>query len=343
MALLFGDSFAHYLGVDILKKWTSLAASTGVDISPEYGLRPGASALRLTTGAGNIGYCEKTLPSTPATFIAGCWWKTATLATASPIMVFIDASAEHVSVRHTATGLITFTRNGTVLATSTNAVLADTWYHIEVKCLIDDTGGTYEVRVNGTAVGWIPAATGADTRNAGLASISGVRLWGPAANGGSARSFADFYLLDTTGTVAINFLGPCRFHVARPVAPGSSAQWTGNYADNFVNVSDFVGDGDTTFNQSSTAAQKDLFDVASAPAGTIHSVQHVLMARQDGGAARVIRPVTRIATTNYNGTLVNTGASYVFVTEPRSVSPATSAAWTDTEINAAEFGYELVS
>jgi hypothetical protein len=143
--------------------------------------------------------------------------------------------------------------------------------------------------------------------------------------------------------VANNFLGPCRFHVIRPAGVGTSADWTGNYADNWQNVAETFSDSDSTFNQTGTAGHKDQFSMTDVPAGTVHAIQHVIAARRDAGGARTLRPITRIGGTDYNGTTVSAAASYILHCEPVSVSPATSAQWTASEVNAAEFGYELVS
>lgn len=348
MALVFGDSFDHYLIADILKKWTSSGGSvTDTNIAPAYALPPHAAGLIM--GGNAVGYYEKTLLAALTTFVCGTWFRTGSLANASLILAFMDSATPaniHVSVRYDTSGHITLCRDATVLATSTNVLAINTWYHIEVKATIDDSTGAYEVKVDGTSVNWIPAATNKDTRNAGNASIGSVRIYSRNANdlgGVTNHRFQDFYVLDTTGAVANDFIGPCRFAIIRPVGVGNSAQWTGNYADNFANVADQQGDGDTTFNQDATAGHIDLFTMTNVPTGTIHAIQHVLMARKDAGAARTIRPKTRIGGTNYDGATVSLAATYVFVTEPVSVSPATTAAWDDAEIDGAEFGYELVS
>jgi hypothetical protein len=70
-----------------------------------------------------------------------------------------------------------------------------------------------------------------------------------------------------------------------------------------------------------------------------------LLARQDGGAQRTIRPIIVDSGGTRNGTTVPTAASYQYHAEYLSVNPATSAQWTDSEINHADWeaGYELVS
>ena len=350
MSLVFGDSFDHYGHADLLKKWTTgptdILTGPYSAISSLYALPPHVSGLSLWRGDK---YIQKTLPAVLATFICGMWYQATTFANASIIATFMDSATPdniHVSVRWDTSGHITLCRDATVLATSTNVMATNTWYHIEVKATIADaTSGCYEVRVNGSATNWIPAVSNGDTRNSGNASIGSVRLYGNANNGVGTARFQDFYILDTTGTQASDFLGPCRFAVLRPAGAGNSAQFTGNYADNWQNVGDVTADGDATFNQSATAGHIDLFTMSDVPAGTIHAIQHVLYARQDPGAQRVIRPKTRIGGTNYNGTSVNLAASYVMYTEPVMFSPATggSTAWDDAELNGMEAGVELVS
>jgi hypothetical protein len=346
MALVFGDSFDHYAIADIGKKWTIASGNHATDsmdvLAPVY---PHLQSLLLPYNGGVL-YLEKTLPATQETFIAGCWYRQVT-GYADIILAFIDTATEHVSVRVDAGGHLTLTRNATVLATSTNTLTSNTWYHIEVKVTIGDAGdspsGRYQVRVNGSATNWIvDSGTGQDTRNGGNKSISAVRIYSSSNNSG-AHHFQDFYILDTSGSVAADFIGPCRFALIRPGGAGASAQFSGNYADNFINVADRVADGDNTFNQDSTPGHIDSFVMSDPPAGTIFGIQHVLMARQDAGPARTVRPKTRISSTPYNGTTVALSPTYQFITEARSVSPASGVAWTSAEIAAAEFGYELVS
>jgi hypothetical protein len=341
MALVFGDSFDHYATADITKKWTSTTAGGAeVFISTDAALPPHGTGLRIT----NAKVLEKTLPAALGTFVCGFWFRPEDTAAAKIVCAFMDSATPaniHVSLRRDATNHLTFCRDATVLATSTNTLTQNVWYHIEIKATISDAAGTYEVRVDGAAANWIAAATGADTRNSGNASIGSVRLYGGANVSTAAQAFSDFYVLDTTGAQASDFLGPCRFEVVRPMGAGTTAEWAGNYADNWVNAAG--ADGDSTFNQSSTAGQTDQFAMSNVAAGTIHAVQYVLMARKDAGAARTIRPVVRIGGSDYNGATVSLSASHAFLTEAASISPATSAAWDDAEVNDLEYGYEIVS
>jgi hypothetical protein len=351
MALIFCDGFDHYLAADILKKWTGFTNSFvqgSILGSAIYARPPGGMGIQLSDSNSHRGP-YKTLSATFGTFICGFAvnFQSAVPSSAGPIVSFYDSSSgtpsttTQLDLRGDGAGHLRISRNGTALATSTNVVSTNTWYHVEIKATINNSTGAYEVKVNGSSTGWIPAATSQNTR--GQSTNNYIDIVGLQTAGISTVYFDDFYFLDTTGSVAADFVGPQKIITIYPTGAGNSAQWAGNYAANFANVNELAGDGDTTFNQSSTAGHIDLYAFDDVPSGTISAIQHVSMARQDAGAARTYRVKTRISSTNYNGTTVNLAGSHVFLTEAASVSPATSSAWTDTELNGAEFGQELVS
>jgi flagellar hook-associated protein FlgK len=340
MTIVFMDSFDHYTNDDVLKKWTTcsttvpaLGAATGVN--PAWACPPGGQGWTMG-GAGN--YLSKTLPATYTVGIIGCnyWFNSIAAGT---LLVFADGDAEQCSIRMDASGHITVSRNGTLLATSTNTITQQTWYHIEAKVTVHNSTGTYEVRVNGTATNWIAAATGKNTRAQTNDYFTQVRAVMAQAN----CRIDDFYVLNCSSSPNNDFLGPQKIFTCHPKGVGNYSQWTANYMTNFENVREFSGDGNSTFNQSSTANQIDTFDMDSLPNATVNGIQHVIMARQDTGTGRTLCPVVRSGSTDYVGSTLSTTAGYVFLIDPKDVDPATSAQWTYTNFNGEEFGYKLLS
>lgn len=340
MAVLFMDSFSHYLTSQILRKWGSLAANPVIQNTTS--LHPGAvGCINFPSSGTENNVISRTFTSA-ATFIVGFFVQFSNPLIVSTFLQTYDTGTLHLDLRLDATGHLVVTRNGTALVTSVNAFSANTWYHIEFKATIHDSAGVVEVRVNGSSVNWIPSTGSLDTRNAANASINQIKL----RNGGNgnAVTVTGLWVLDTTGSVANDFLGPKRVVCLRPVGVGNYSQWTPNYAGNFVNVQDEVADDDSTFNQSATANQIDTFPMTEVPAGaSVYGVQHCILARQDAGAQRTIAPVDRISSTDYVGTTYNTGATYLYHLVPETVSPATSAAWTAAELNGAEAGYKITA
>jgi uncharacterized protein YbaA (DUF1428 family) len=344
MALIFADGFDHYESADILRKWTNISGWTPTfgAISPGvytgWARPPGGQGLRFT----NTNQCIGRQLATPiATFISGFYVYIEGAGASGPIAMFRDNGTEQVSVRLDASGHVLFSRNGTTLATSTSVMLLNTWYHVEVKSTIHPSTGTYEVRVNGSATGWIPATTGANTRASANSQITEFYLG--ATGAGITGRFDDFYILDTTGSVANDFVGPQKIITIFPNAAGNYSQWTGNYAANFANVNELTADADSTVNQSSTVNQIDSFAFDDVPAGTITAIQHAIQARQDAGAARSIAAFQRSGSTDYVGTTQALAGSHVFLLDPKSTNPDTSAQWSASGLNAAEFGYKLIA
>ncbi len=335
------DGFDHYTKPanttfatsDISKKWTLGDGDDG-NIGPIdalYAHTPGGQGI-LLNGRG----IRKSLPSgQQASRCYAGWFKFTNALPSNAFLLFMDTNNEQLSLRGDGAGHLLVSRAGTTLFTSTNTVSVGVWYFIEFKATIHNTTGVYEVKVNGTSTNWIPQQTGANTRGTGSNNSANQAQYG--LNGGPILNLDDVWVGD-------DFPGQGRIFTARPAAVGNSSAWASSYGTNWGAVGDILPDGDTTFVQDSTSGHIDLhiFDELPVGSGTIVGIQHNLWARQDTGAQRQIRPKIRSGGTNYSGASVNTGGSYTDFTEAVNNDPNTSAAWTVSGFNAAEFGYELV-
>ncbi len=337
MALRFMDGFDHYMSADILKKWTSVGSIT---IAPENA-RPGSQGCGALGANLNNTRFAKTLDD-QGTWIVGLNFQVSSFVSHTLIVFRASDGTEQVSLRTDATGHLVFTRNGTVIGSAAAAVTAAaTWYHLECKVVISNTVGTIEARVNGVAV---IGPTGSLDTAAHASEVTARQIGICATNGGGTITVDDVVICDGTGSVNNSFVGAGRIITRRPDSVGTYTQWIpSGFSDNFANVQDDFMDSDTTFNQSSTAGDKDTYVMEDVPSGTIIGVQTNIFLRQDSGAGRTVRPVWRISSTNYTGTTVGVAGNYLDSMQVYDVSPATSSAWTDTELNAAEFGMELVS
>lgn len=349
MALVFADGFDHYLAADILAKWTGWISGTSMAnslrISPDYARPPGGMGIVFGDNGVNRGI-YKTFPTTHASFVSGFAFYAGATPLAMPLWAVFDsasgvpASTPQLALRGDGAGHLTIVRGTTVIATSTNVFSLNTWYFIEIKATIHNTTGAYEVRVNGSSTGWLPAATGQNTR--GQSANNFVDIVALGTNQVATHRFDDFYFL-SAGAPNNDFLGPQKIVTLFPAGAGNYAQWSGNYASNYTNANELAGDSDNTFNQSATANQIDSFVFDDVPTGTIAAVQHTLLVRQDAGAARTVAPLQRSGGTDYVGSTLAVAGSYQYLTDPRDTDPATAAAYTAANVNAAEFGYKLIS
>jgi hypothetical protein len=163
--------------------------------------RTATNGARMT-GAGSSNHADYTLPTASDTVIVGFAHQINSLAAATSEIVqfYSDTNVtQHNRLTVATNGSLSFWRGTTSLATSAAGVIAiNTWNYIEVRAVLSDTVGAFEVRVNGTAV--IGPLTAQDTKNAGTATVyDTVRLLGPIAS--FFNTFDDCYVL-TGGAAA---------------------------------------------------------------------------------------------------------------------------------------------
>lgn len=345
MATVFIDGFDYYVSGDIPKRWTNIADSANTLVGPGYSRPPGGQGLRANTSSNSAtGAVYKTFGSNYVQGVLGFAFYSPGTSLASRVLAMIfDGTSEQISIRTDASSRLTVTRGGTVLGTGTTTLNTLTWHYIELKFLINNSTGYYGLQLNGVTE-IATSASNQNTRSTSNNYWNGVSLGHTTSN--APFQYDDVYVLDTSTGTNTDYLGAVRVAVVQPVSPGNYAQWTPNGGANVGAVSEPYQDGDGSFNQSSTANQIDTFAFSDLPAssGSVFALQHVLVARQDAGAARTIAALQRSSSTDYVGTTQSLSSSYQFLTEIKDQDPAAGpGSWTVSNVNAAEFGYKLIS
>lgn len=351
MSILFADSFDSYITADFLKKWNSvvigdsntwvISAGNGRNSTASFrstyvsSSGPNAAAMGSVTvtasQTGGVAHSLRlsALPSSTQT---------------DAFLRFHDTAVLHVDFRITSSGTIQATRNGTVLATSSNSLSANTTYHIEAKVKIDDTVGTVELRVNGSSTGWINI-TGQDTRNAGNATFNTINIGHSLSTTFAAAIITDIddvVIWNTSGSVNNDFLGDVKVQALLPSGAGNSAQFTPSTGSNYACVDDASPNDDTDYVSSSTVGNVDTYAYGDlSTVGTVLAAIVMLYMKKTDAGARSVAPVVRHSGTDYVGTDINPGTTYSYGKQIYELNPGTSAAWTASEINAAEFGSKV--
>lgn len=322
----FLEGFDHYKKADALIKYSD---STISNISPDYAIGKGMGANFLGS------YILKTIAS-DSIFVFGCYYRFSFVSSTSEFIWSLrESGTEHCSVRMNTSRYLTFTRNGSVLATSTNTLSINTWYHIEAKVKIHDSAGTYEVRVDGTPTGWL-SGSGVDSRNGG----TGVANQFYMGCGGYTSAYVDdLYLLNSTPPLN-DFIGPSKIFTIYPTEAGSYSQFTPSYlSDNLNNVNEPVLDGDQSFNYSSGSAI-DTFKFSPATSGSILGIQINTTARQDTGSSRSLVPQLLSSGSLISGSSTTLGVAYKDIQTKFETDPLGNN-WTQATIESTEFGYKL--
>jgi hypothetical protein len=334
---LFMDSF-HYEAADILKKWTGTTTSPastftiGTGVSRVLGQR---GAYTTGSSGGSFRGYYKQLPSTYDTVVWGSWYYSAATITASyGVSGMSNTTTAICGVMGDGAGHLGFCRAGATLVGSYSAgTISAGWNWIEVKAYIHPSAGSYEIRANGTTM------VSGSSLNTGTGAASSFSIYYQ----NQVSGHCDVFVADASGGTYTDFLGPQLVVPMVPTTNGNYTAWTPNFGTNAANVSGLIPDADQSFNYASSANSKDSFAHTPLPGtGSVNGIQHNILARTDG-SSHTLRPLMRISGSDYTGTSQNVGSSYGYLTEVTHLSPATSAAWTYSEVNGMEIGYELAS
>ncbi len=213
-----------------------------------------------------------------------------------------------------------------------------TEYKIELRVIGINNTGTLELRVNDEVWGLIDPADTNGTYNR-------IYFKTGAVGEGADFEISQLYVLDDQGTIDENtdFLGSSwQLEVIRPTAETAQIDFTPESGvDNSAMVDDAPrNNADADWNDSTGDAQVDRFDSSTAISGArIHNINVINVARHTGSAQNFRAVVFEGATSGNGGDEALTASFQVFM-EPFETNPDTSLPWTDTEVDAAEFGYE---
>jgi hypothetical protein len=224
--------------------------------------------------------------------------------------------------------------DGTLLGTSAVGSFIDAnWFYFEAKVTISATVGEVTLRVNTTQ---ILNLTSKDTKN-GSDYIRQIEL-GDIESSLSVR-YDDLYIDDA------QFNGDCRIKIFTPDSVSSTNNsFTASAGNKDECVDETPSNEDTDYIYSDTLNHKQGFGITTGSLSTVKGIQLNNHCRLDQAGTRKITPLIRSNSTDYSGT--ETGAipaDYKFESEIFETDPDDSSAWTQTKLEAAEFGLEITT
>lgn len=343
MALIFFDGFDTYGTSNLLLDWTQ---SIGTNAINAAGGRRGGGALyspnnaHLNSGSTPVHLVSRSLPSNFTTFICGVAFEASGFHAVKNIITFRDSGTRQLEVGVNTAGQLFVSRAGTVLAASGASIAANVYNYIEIKATINNTTGSYEVRLNGANV---LSATNVDTQNTTNAFINEValgayeRALGDLTN--CTHKYDDFYFCDTTGSTNNDFLGDIRIDAIYPTADGFYTQWTTSTGADHYALVDETDPNTTDYNSDGTIGNKDSYVMQNPPAllsQTIHGVKAKVAALKDDAGARSIKVGVRSGSTNGLSAAKSLGTSQAYHSHILETDPNTGSAWTPAAVDAVE-------
>lgn len=332
MALLFMDGFDHYATADITKKYTSTAVAT---IAASSGRRSGG-CLSGGTGVKVV----KTIPATTSFVIGFAFNASVAPGGNRTLFVLADAGTNQCNLILNNDLTLSVARNSVVLTggTSVSALTTGTWNYIEWKVTIADSisAGSCVLKVNGTT--WVTVTTGQDTKN--TTNTTATQTWfGDTSTITGTWLFDDFYVCDQSGSTNNDFLGDCRIDMLLPNGDGNYTSFTPSTGSSHYQLVDEATPNTSDYNQSNTTSQKDSYQMQNltSSTGTIYGVQAIAAVMKDDAGSRLVKVGVRSSSTDSLSSVAAPSTSQLFVSNIHETDPATSAAWTDTAVNNAEF------
>jgi hypothetical protein len=236
-------------------------------------------------------------------------------------------------------------RGSTLLGSSTTTLTVGTFTYVETLVTVHNTTGAVTVRFNGTSV---LSLSNQNTRGGTGDAWNEVRLgwFSPSGAYNPEWDFDDIYILDGAGSGPWNtFLGDCRVDPSYPDAAGATSGWTASTGANYTTVDETTPNDDTDYVSTSTVNAVDTYAFQAAPVAgaTIFGIQHCLSMKKADAGLCVVAPIVRHSGTDYVGSGLSPSTSYGYGLQIAQTNPGTSAQWTETDFNSAEFGFKRTS
>lgn len=338
MALLFMEGFEVDGGnaTALSRKYDLASSATGTATGRLHGTAINmGSSTRLRTRA---------LTAATGTVILGFAYKDANATAVEDFEIAILNGVEEqlrlVTVQVTSSTFRFDLYRGATLLDSSASYSSLNWHYFEFKAVIaTGTGGSYSLRHN-TSVDF--SDTGVNTADSGSADWDAIDFNNTA--GSSGVTLDDIYVCDATGSANNDFLGDCVIEGRLPTGDSTQSDWTPSTGSDHYDLLDDFDDG--TFVSTGTANDIDrfTFDSLAFVTGTIFGVMASVTVGLDALGSRTLRLVSESNASTENGSsqvVETTGFTTIY--ELFEQDPDTSSAWSISGVNAAEFGFELVS
>lgn len=343
MALLWVDGFDSY-GTTPGNAVTGLANKySSASADSNFTLKAGRLSGNSIQALGGT-FFESAFTAA-ATVIIGFAYKQDRLTNNQEIIEFKDSTSVQCSLQIQSDGEVALWRGASFAllgATNGAKIQAGTWNYIEIKVTIHNTAGAVTISVNGSTV---LTLTSVNTRQGTSNNqATSVRFTGNL-NGTDKSYWDDIYICDTSGSNNNAILGPQKVQMILPSADNGSQQWTTSSGTvHFSLVNENPHDSSTTYVTDTVSGHVDLWDYADTSGlANVKGIQQNTVFETDSASAFSINQRCKSSSTTSDATGV-AGTNGTFKTTSRvlETDPNTSALWTTTNLNAAQFGVKVV-
>lgn len=361
MSIIHTDGFSSYsASTDMAAYGWSLDNTSSVTIEASGGYSS-APAVRLN-GINSVGSFQMNVPMKPPStneIRMGFWWQgTASIAGGSSTVggvSLIDSNFAFAGYLGTnATGRVCWTNFRGYPSTNIaydysgiNAINDGQWHWIELQLILGTgTAGTIKVWVDGVLeinqVGVSTSGSSGVTScvNLGFFSLSNLQSTGTSTN---YTRFSHVVIWDADTAGLNGYAGPMRIETLTPNGAGSNTGFTASSGSNYACVDETVANGDSDYVEAATSGTIDTYtytDLSVTPNAIKGVNVKTYMKNPDTGLTKTARAKCKSGATTGSGSDRTLSIIYDVFHDSFDKDPNTSAAWTRTNLNAAEFGIE---
>jgi len=335
----FGSSPGTPTG--ITNKYTTFGSTTNNTLAAG---RVGGLSFKVHNDPGNTSAIGTPDFGNKATWIIGFGFRPGTRLLDTRIVSLYDSTSEQFTLRMTGAGELAVYRGTTLIAASSGAVglSSNAWCFIELRVTLHGSAGAYEVRLNGVNV---LSASGVRTTGTANNFAQTVRFRGAFSSSAvDQTAFDDIYIADDTAGEVDDFIGSHKVVAVYPDGAGASTDLASSGGANYAAVDDNPHDGDTSYVQSAVDQDEDLYAYQDVTLNDIKGVQINGVCRETDATPFSLRLLCQSGMTLDTGSDLAIGStSYVTKSRILEEDPDTAAPWTDSAINASQFGVRVVA
>ncbi len=255
-----------------------------------------------------------------------------------PKIYFREGMTEHISVHLDPNMPFTVKRGSTTIATA-RIVPYSRWFLLEVRVLVHDTSGVVQVRVDGEQI----IDFSGDTREGATGIVDNIAFGTSTIS--ATTFFDDIAINDTSGTVNNSWCGNGYEKAIKVNGAGDVTQLTPSAGSNYECVDDLPHDSDTTYVESDTVDQYDLYNLEASGLGSnevVNAITAVAIAKlADVGSGNLAVGIKSGTTTDWGDDTVLSSDYYKAVSKIYETNPDDGGAWEAADLDALQVGVKV--
>jgi hypothetical protein len=331
MSLLFFDGFDGYDAPSDLANYGGWSSIINSAISSTVRTGSGKSYQVTQSGENRAVYTFNTAQSGKTLYV-GFAFRTPTIASGLLFSLLDSSSGRQLCFCMNSTGKLELRQGDTssVLATGTTILGLNTWYYIEIKMLVANSGGIFDCVLNGTSeVTYSGDTQYQSTNNVAKLSFSSTATvdW----------LLDDMYVLNSDGSLNNTYLGEVLINRLAQTGDSSVAFTRNTGATNYEAIDDMLGatDDTTTYVYATVAGTKDEYTLSNTvSANTIYGVKVNTRAQKDDVNPKSFKHGIKTGATQQDVTH-SLGIGYANYVDIFETSDGGTTLWTPTTLDAA--------